>query len=256
MPAPRSHGFHERFHSSAVIQTRPRTGMMVSLARDARDTTNSASPTANSPTARMTTGMPSSSCGRPSVSRAWPVCMSMPTSPMARPNSRLDEPAQHRRAEHGGDGGEGEQHQREIIRRAELQRERDDDRRKQRQRKCRERAGDERSDRGGGERRRAAAVLRHLVALDGGDDGGILARRVEQDRRGRGAVHGAVIDAAEHDEGADRIELAGRRQQHRDGERRADAGQHADGGAERHADQRPQQIDGRERDAEAVEQGS
>ena len=57
------------------------------------------------------------------------------------------------------------------------------------------------------------------------------------------AVHGAVVDAAEHDEGADRIELAGGRQQHRDGERRADAGQHADGGAERHADQRPQQID-------------
>ena len=28
----------------------------------------------------------------PSVSRAWPVCMSMPTSPMAKPSNRLTSP--------------------------------------------------------------------------------------------------------------------------------------------------------------------
>ena len=38
------------------------------------------------------------------------------------------------------------------------------------------------------------------------------------------------------------IELEGDRQQQRDGQRRADAGQHADRGAEQHADQREQQV--------------
>ena len=255
MPAPRSHGFQERFHSSRGHPDAPahRDDGLVGARRarhheqrladreqpdredDDRDAVEQLRQAEREP---RLAGLHVDA-----------------DEPDGEAEQQADEPAQHRRAEHGGDGGEGEQHQREIVGRAELQREGDDDRREQRQRKGRERAGDERSDRGGGERRRAAAVLRHLVALDGGDDGGILARRVEQDRRGRGAVHGAVVDAAEHDEGADRIELAGRRQQHRDGERRADAGQHADGGAERDADQRPQQIQRRERDGEAVEQG-
>ena len=34
-----------------------------------------------------------------------------------------------------------------------------------------------------------------------------LARRVEQDRGGRAAVHGAVVDAGEHDERARRVHL-------------------------------------------------
>ena len=57
------------------------------------------------------------------------------------------------------------------------------------------------------------------------------------------AIHGAVIEPGEHDEGAGRIELARDRQEKRDGERRADAGQDADERAERHADQRPHEID-------------
>jgi hypothetical protein len=82
----------------------------------------------------------------------------------------------------------------------------------------------------------------HLVAFERGDDRGAFARRVEQDRGGRAAIHAAVIDAGEHDQRAGRVELVGHGQQQRHGQRRADAGQHADGGAQRHADQRIEQV--------------
>ncbi len=117
----------------------------------------------------------------------------------------------------------------------------------------RDRAGDERADGGGGERRPAAAGLGHLVAFERGRQRGALARRVDQDRGGRAAIHAAVVDAGEHDERAGRIELEGDRQQQRDGERRPDAGQHADRGAEQHADQREQQVHRLQRDGEALE---
>ena len=100
----------------------------------------------------------------------------------------------------------------------------------------------------------ARPVAGHLVALERGDDGGALARRVEQDRGGRAAIHRAVVDAGEQDEGGGRLDLEGDRQQQRDGERRAEAGQHADRGAERGADEAPHQVDRRERDREAVEE--
>ncbi len=116
-------------------------------------------------------------------------------------------------------------------------------------------AGDERADGGGGERRPAAAGLGHLVAFERGRHRGALARRVDQDRGGRAAIHAAVVDAGEHDQRAGRIELEGDRQQQRDGQRRADAGQHADRGAEQHADQREQQVHRLQRDGEAVAAG-
>ena len=113
-------------------------------------------------------------------------------------------------------------------------------------------AGDERADRGRRQRRAAAALARHLVALERGDDRGALARRVEQDRGGRAAIHAAVVDAGEHDQRAGRVELVGDRQEQRDGQRRPDAGQHADRGAERHADQRVEQVHRLERGDQAV----
>ena len=94
----------------------------------------------------------------------------------------------------------------------------------------------------GRERRPAAAGLGHLVALERGRHRGALAGRVDQDRGGRAAIHAAVIDAGEHDQRAAGIELVGDRQQQRDRQRRADAGQHADRGAEQHADQRIEQV--------------
>jgi prephenate dehydrogenase len=62
-------------------------------------------------------------------------------------------------------------------------------------------------------RRPAAAGARHLVAFERGDDRGAFARRVEQDRGGRAAIHAAVVDAGEHDERAGRVELVGDGQQ-------------------------------------------
>src|SRR5690606_26399775 len=78
------------------------------------------------------------------------------------------------------------------------------------------------------------------------------AGRVEQDRRGRPAVHAAVVDAGEHDQRVRRLEPERDRQEQRDGERGADAGQHADGGADRDADQRPQQVRRGQRGGEAL----
>ena len=40
----------------------------------------------------VTTSMPSSSWGTPKAKRAWPVWLSMPTSPMPRPRNRLASP--------------------------------------------------------------------------------------------------------------------------------------------------------------------
>ena len=56
-----------------------------------------------------------------------------------------------------------------------------------------------------------------------GDHRGGFARDVDQDRGGRAAVLGAVIDARQHDERAGRIDLEGERHQHGDGRDRADA---------------------------------
>ena len=125
-------------------------------------------------------------------------------------------------------------------------------RREEGQRNRRERSGHERSDGGRRQRRRAAALPRHHVAVDGRGNRCRFARRVEQDAGGRSAVHRAVVDPAEHDERADRVEGERDRQQHRDGQRRADAWQHADGRAERDARERPAEVGKREGVAEAV----
>ena len=108
---------------------------------------------------------------------------------------RLDHRAA--RQHHGGD--QAAHHQREIFRRTELQRDRRERRRRERDQQRRDAAGEERADRGDAERRAGAALPRHLVAVDGGDDGRRFARDVDQDRGGRAAVLRAVIDAGQHD---------------------------------------------------------
>ncbi len=172
--------------------------------------------------------------------------------PERQPEEQRGQPAQRRVAEGGRDGDEGEHHQREVVGRPERQRELHHPRRDEGEAEGGDQPGDERADRRRGQRRPAAALARHLVALERGDDRGALARRVEQDRGGRAAVHAAVVDAGEHDQRGGRVELVGDRQQQRDGQRRADAGQHADRGAERDADQRVEQVHRLQRAGEAV----
>ncbi len=46
--------------------------------------------------------------------------------------------------------------------------------------------------------------LRHLMAVDAGHDRGRLARHVDQHRGDGAAIHRAVVDGAQHDDGAGR----------------------------------------------------
>ena len=115
-------------------------------------------------------------------------------------------------------------------------------------------AGEERADGSNAERHAGAALAGHLVAVERRDHGGGLAGNVDQDRRGRAAVLGAVIDAGQHDQRAGGIEPEGDRQQHGDGGDRADARQHADERADEAAQEGEAQVLKRERHAEAKAQ--
>lgn len=88
-PKPRSHGFHERFQSSRVIHSEPRTASMLSCTPLKRDAVCSVSPIAKRPTASVVMDTPSSSDGTPKASRDWPVSLSMPTRPSTSPSTRL-----------------------------------------------------------------------------------------------------------------------------------------------------------------------
>ncbi len=111
--------------------------------------------------------------------------------------------------------------------------------------------GEERAHRGNAERRSGASLPRHLMAVDGGDDGRSLARDVDQDGGGRAAVLGAVVDAGEQDQRRFRHQRERDRQQHRHCGHRADAGQHADDGAEQHADEAIGDVLQRQRDGKS-----
>ena len=102
------------------------------------------------------------------------------------------------------------------------------------------------------ERDTAAALLGHREAVETRDRVRWMTRQVEQDRADRAAVLRAVHHAGEHQDGADRLDAEGQRQQDRDGGERAHARQHADHVADQHADEAPHEVVRLERDAEAV----
>ena len=176
----------------------------------------------------------------PSVKRAWPVWQVDADQAERQAEEQAGQAARRRCAEHRGDRGEGQHHQREVFGRAEHQRELDHQRRHEGQqrssRSCRRRTS--RSRRSPAPARRGprlAIMLPSIAVTIVADSPGVLSRIdvVEP------PIHGAVVDAGEHDERAGRVEAGGGRQQQRDGQRRADAGQHADGGAEGHAERSP-----------------
>ncbi len=160
----------------------------------------------------------------------------------AEPDEQRRQPPQRAIAQSGRDGYERQDHQREIIGRPERKCETHDPGRNERQGQRGEEPGDERSDGRRRERGTAPAFARHLVAFERCDDRSAFAGRVEQDRGGRATIHATVIDAREHDKRAGRIELIGDRQQKRHGQRRPDAWQNANGGAQGDPDQRIDQI--------------
>ena len=165
-----------------------------------------------------------------------------------RREQRLDD----RSAGEQHDQREAKRHQPEVLGRAEREREPGERRRDQHQPEHADRAGDERGDRGDAERGAGAAPARHLVAVEAGHDRGGFAGNVEQDRRRRAAVLGAVVDAREHDHRRRGRHLEREREQHRDRRRRPEPGHDADDGPEQHADEAPQQVRGRERDREPL----
>ncbi|MEY9625874.1 hypothetical protein ABIA27_000909 [Sinorhizobium fredii] len=88
---------------------------------------------------------------------------------------------------------------------------------------------------GKGQRPARLAGLGHRIAVEGGGDGGRFARDVEEDRGRRAAEQRPPIHAGEQDDRRDRIHREGQRQEQGHPVRRAEAGQHADQDAERHA---------------------
>ena len=133
-------------------------------------------------------------------------------------------------------------HERKIFRRTEFERELGKRRGEIGDDQRRNAAGDEGADRRDAERGPGAAAARHLVAVERGHHRGRFAGNVDQDRRGRAAILGAVIDAGEHDQGRRGAESEGERQQHGHRRHRADAGQHAHQRAEETADEAVEKI--------------
>ena len=157
---PRSHGFHDRRHSSRLIPVKSCSVTANTSSRPYRHAWYIVSPTANRPMTRMTTSMPSSSCGMPKEKRALAGELIDPDEPERQAEKQAEESAHDRRAEQRRHGREREHRQGEVLRRAEAQRHRRQRRREERQRDRGERAGDKRSDR----RRSSARRRRGPVA--------------------------------------------------------------------------------------------
>ncbi len=160
---------------------------------------------------------------------------------------QTEQAVQQRSAEQRRHGGKRHDREREVFGRPEAQCDARQQRREERQRDGGQRARDKRSDRGRRQCRGAASLSCHRIAVDRRRNRCRLTRRIEEDAGRRAAVHGPVIDAAEHDERADWIERERDWQQQGDGERWPDSRQHTDGGAERHAGECPSQMCPRQR---------
>ena len=183
--------------------------------------------------------------------RFWPVVRSGPIVESRIADQDHGDRLEDRAARQHDREGEAHHHEREILGRAEDERELGQRRGQGRDHEGRDGAGEERADRRDAERDAGPALPRHLVAVERGHDGARFAGDVEQDRGGRAAILRAVIDPRQHDQRRDRVEPEGDRQEDRDGRDRSDARQHADQGAEQAAGEAQGDVHRRKRDAEA-----
>ena len=211
---------------------------------------NSAMP--NRPSASATISTPSNRLGMPKVNRGVPVSMSLPTMPISRPQHGHGDALERRTARQRRAGQQAEQHQRTDFGRTEFKRHHHQDRRQEDHLGDAPRGADERRDDGDAERGAAPAFFGEREAVETGDRVRRMAWQIEQDRADRAAVLRAVENARQHQDGADRLDAEGERQQDRDGGERAHARQHADHVADEHADEAPHHVVRLERDAEAV----
>ena len=132
-----------------------------------------------------------------------------------------------------GDRGEREHRDREVVGRVEGERHLRERRRRQQQEHRGDGAAGERAVGRDRERLARLALPRQRVAVECGRDRARLAGRVDQDRRGRAAEDGAVVDAGHQDQRGGGVELVGERDHERDRGDRPEARDHADHGADR-----------------------
>ena len=124
--------------------------------------------------------------------------------------------------------GQPHDHEREIFRRAEFEREFGERRREQDKTEDTDGAGDERTKRGYPKRGARPALTGHLITVEAGDDGRCLTGDIQQDGGGRAAIHGAIANSGEHNNSGDWIERESGRQEQSDGRCRTDTGKDAD----------------------------
>src|SRR5262252_7431159 len=198
-PLPRSIARHEA-RQSARVGHRPVMRSARSVLGVSVSTLTSTSATPNRPMTTARSSTPPLRSTEPNVKRSRPLTTSMPTAAVRKPSATISTPFT-----------------------AEPDRRRRDRRREEGHHHHTQGAGDERADRRDAERGAGAALSRHLVAVDAGHHRGGLAGNVQQDRRGRSAVHRAVEDRREHHHAADRRHGERHRQQQRQRGERADA---------------------------------
>jgi hypothetical protein len=153
-----------------------------------------------------------------------------------------------------GDGQQGQDHDGEVAGRTQADGELDHDRRADGKQGGADGAGDERADGRRRKRLRSPARLGHLVAFDRRHHRRRFTGRIQQDGGGGAAVHTAVVDAGEHNEGAGGFQGVGDRKQQCHSHGGAKARKDADGGAQEYADHGVEEVHGGEGGGETVHQ--
>src|SRR5262249_20510808 len=109
------------------------------------------------------------------------------------------------------------------------------------------------AERGDAQRRAGASLPGHDVPVETRDDRGRLAWNIDEDGRGRAAVHGAVVDAGQHDDRGDRRHRERRGQKESDRRSGAESRQNPDQRADEDPDEAVEEVDRLERNLKAVE---
>ncbi len=204
--------------------------------------------------ARGTRPMPSWRYRVPKTNRSTPWISSVPIVPSKQPDAGHQEPLGAGFSRQPADAGEGEEQEGEHFGRPELQGGFGQEGGDQHHRDYAHRAADERAEGAHPERRARPPLPGHLVTVNACDDGCGLARDVDEDGGDRSPVHRAVVDPRHHDQGRHHVHADGDRQEERDRGRGPKAGQHADHRPDQGPQEHGEEVSGRERDGESVEQ--
>ena len=148
---------------------------------------------ANTPIAKGMKPMPSISAGTPNVKRGTPLLTSVPMLPEQQPENDHGERLVDRTLRNHDRCNQAQYHERAILRRAEKQSHLDQERREKYEYQRRDATGEKRCQRGNRESRAGTTLARHLVPVDAGNDGGILAWQPNQNGRRRAAILRAVV---------------------------------------------------------------